>query len=881
MKKVVVLGAGYAGLQTVHKLQKKVKGKAEIILVDKDDYHYETTELHEVASGTQPALKITYPIADIIDPAVTKFIQDEVVKLLHRHGLGLVLLKVAAVHREVPEVLEVLLVHGQQHLADEGPDALLVLAGGAHGEAAAHGLEGAAHAAVLHGVAHVAHVPAKDALVRLEAHKGVHVDRPEQLLAGADALVLLLPGVPVDVVIAELLREVGAEGQEGFEGVAVKGAAAGEPVHKAVDVAGHDVGEHIAPGGVLGEGGTALGHGGQGRLEVRQGPAHPVAHHTPGALHGANVELSKDLVELAVLLRGLEHVLHHARPAADLLVLLDVGPQVLQQPPGRVLGDGHIGGGVQDVGHPSGQNLGVHLGKTRAGVLAGVELRVVQDLDAVAVAGLVEVDDGAAHGVVQAHGGVGQNHLLRQGGGIGGRQDGGLIGGPVRPHAPLPGQSGNPTVGQEGEKLHRVAVDIRIDPGEDLLPLRRAGLEAVDGVVVLVVEEEIAAAGEHVVGALAQLIGGAPVLLGQVNGPHPIAVALLLLVVVAAGQPHGAVSQQDHLAPEVLPLQGEEEVLVLVQHGDLGIGVEEDIAVIVKGHAAQGLQPRLLRQIAAQLRAAELLARGIQLAKDFHRPVYLIGPLVVGLRVEVLRQVVVPPVDVFRHPQCAVPAGADIVDAGVAVFYLLGAGERLIVLQLHRRAALQGHPEEAGPVVVVGVGLGLLLAVLILPGVGLLVLLPLGVRGEIDVLAVRAALVDVLHLVGLHGDEGGHVDRPCTLLRVAAVRFTAAGGQPQNHTAGQRQSGQPLSILSHECSSLYDKSSLSQPVSLDRRRAGRESSALCFFIIHLPCIIFASIRHHSCFIFHMAVIRKRTVSILKTAKRPCLGQGRFGICFCA
>ena len=44
MKKVVVLGAGYAGLQTVHKLQKKVKGKAEIILVDKDDYHYETTE---------------------------------------------------------------------------------------------------------------------------------------------------------------------------------------------------------------------------------------------------------------------------------------------------------------------------------------------------------------------------------------------------------------------------------------------------------------------------------------------------------------------------------------------------------------------------------------------------------------------------------------------------------------------------------------------------------------------------------------------------------------------------------------------------------------------------------------------------------------------
>ena len=95
MKKVVVLGAGYAGLQTVHKLQKNVKGKAKIILVDKDDYHYETTELHEVASGTQSALKITYPIADIVDPAVTEFIQDEVVKLdatkkqvqLKQHGM--------------------------------------------------------------------------------------------------------------------------------------------------------------------------------------------------------------------------------------------------------------------------------------------------------------------------------------------------------------------------------------------------------------------------------------------------------------------------------------------------------------------------------------------------------------------------------------------------------------------------------------------------------------------------------------------------------------------------------------------------------------------------------------------------------------------------
>lgn len=81
MKKIVVLGAGYAGLQTVHRLQKLVKDKAQITLVDKNDYHYEATELHEVASGTQPALKITYPLADVLDPAVTTFVQAEVVKV--------------------------------------------------------------------------------------------------------------------------------------------------------------------------------------------------------------------------------------------------------------------------------------------------------------------------------------------------------------------------------------------------------------------------------------------------------------------------------------------------------------------------------------------------------------------------------------------------------------------------------------------------------------------------------------------------------------------------------------------------------------------------------------------------------------------------------
>ena len=65
MKQVVVLGAGYAGLKTVHELQKKADGSFKITLVNKNSYHYEATDLHEVAAGTEPKEKITYDVADI------------------------------------------------------------------------------------------------------------------------------------------------------------------------------------------------------------------------------------------------------------------------------------------------------------------------------------------------------------------------------------------------------------------------------------------------------------------------------------------------------------------------------------------------------------------------------------------------------------------------------------------------------------------------------------------------------------------------------------------------------------------------------------------------------------------------------------------------
>ena len=75
--KIVILGAGYAGLKTAKQLQKK-NVDAEIILVNKNEYHYESTQLHEVAAGTEPASKISYTITDVIDTKKVTFIQDTV-----------------------------------------------------------------------------------------------------------------------------------------------------------------------------------------------------------------------------------------------------------------------------------------------------------------------------------------------------------------------------------------------------------------------------------------------------------------------------------------------------------------------------------------------------------------------------------------------------------------------------------------------------------------------------------------------------------------------------------------------------------------------------------------------------------------------------------
>ncbi|MGJ7910027.1 NAD(P)/FAD-dependent oxidoreductase [Neobacillus sp. LXY-1] len=81
-KKVVILGAGYAGLMTALSLQKKVHPtRLEIILVNKNDYHYFTTKVHEAGAGTVDPETIKIPISEVIDPERVTFIQDEFIGL--------------------------------------------------------------------------------------------------------------------------------------------------------------------------------------------------------------------------------------------------------------------------------------------------------------------------------------------------------------------------------------------------------------------------------------------------------------------------------------------------------------------------------------------------------------------------------------------------------------------------------------------------------------------------------------------------------------------------------------------------------------------------------------------------------------------------------
>jgi NADH:ubiquinone reductase (H+-translocating) len=81
-KKIVILGAGYAGLVAALELNKLTTAQeAEIILVNKHEYHTLVTQLHEPASGAKKESDIKISINSILGAKKIKFVKGTVVSI--------------------------------------------------------------------------------------------------------------------------------------------------------------------------------------------------------------------------------------------------------------------------------------------------------------------------------------------------------------------------------------------------------------------------------------------------------------------------------------------------------------------------------------------------------------------------------------------------------------------------------------------------------------------------------------------------------------------------------------------------------------------------------------------------------------------------------
>ncbi|MCQ6268007.1 NAD(P)/FAD-dependent oxidoreductase [Fictibacillus sp. WQ 8-8] len=80
--KILIIGGGYGGMMSAVRLEKELGlNNADVTLVNKHNYHYQTTWLHENAAGTLHHDKTRIMIDDIIDTNKINFVQDTVVEI--------------------------------------------------------------------------------------------------------------------------------------------------------------------------------------------------------------------------------------------------------------------------------------------------------------------------------------------------------------------------------------------------------------------------------------------------------------------------------------------------------------------------------------------------------------------------------------------------------------------------------------------------------------------------------------------------------------------------------------------------------------------------------------------------------------------------------
>src|SRR5215217_2253691 len=87
-KRIVILGAGYAGIFLATNIARYIRGKAgEVILIDRNPYHQLLQEIHLVAAGFRTADEVKIPILTLIDRMDIKFIQSTVKKIMPHKNL--------------------------------------------------------------------------------------------------------------------------------------------------------------------------------------------------------------------------------------------------------------------------------------------------------------------------------------------------------------------------------------------------------------------------------------------------------------------------------------------------------------------------------------------------------------------------------------------------------------------------------------------------------------------------------------------------------------------------------------------------------------------------------------------------------------------------
>lgn len=78
MGKMLILGAGYAGMMAAGRLDRMSE---PFTLVNKNTYHYFTTLLHEAAGGRGTPMSYTVPIKDVLKKSSSELVVDDIVEL--------------------------------------------------------------------------------------------------------------------------------------------------------------------------------------------------------------------------------------------------------------------------------------------------------------------------------------------------------------------------------------------------------------------------------------------------------------------------------------------------------------------------------------------------------------------------------------------------------------------------------------------------------------------------------------------------------------------------------------------------------------------------------------------------------------------------------